>query len=173
MNDTLLKYIPLLNTAKQEYIVHCVQKFADRPDFHRGLLPFLPAEEAARCLQLQLEIIKAAQASCDPEAEGKAVLGEKFIKQTISVFRNALLYRLSEDEASEVIHLKTVRLKRSYGKRFANKFCVSLSEFGIFRKKQTDGLVELQMVSRNMWKVTCHKEWLGPITSHLSDLFGC
>lgn len=173
MSDTLLKYIPLLNAAKQDYIVGCVQRFADRPDFHRGLLPFLPAEEAARCLQLQLEILKAAQGHSDPVEQGKALLGEKFIRQTISIFRNALIYRLSEDEGSQVIHLNTIKLKRGYGKRFGNKFIIDVAEFGVLTfKRRIEGMIELQMVSRNQWKVTCHKNYLDLITEHLSDLYG-
>lgn len=169
---TLNDYIPFLKSVQQDYIVFCVQKYSDRVDFHRGLLPFLPAEEAARCLQFQLEDIKAQQGILNDLAQSNAVLGEKFIRQTISIFRNALIYRLSEDEASEVICLKSVKLKKQYGTRFGSKFFIRLSEMGIQRKKPIDGMYELQMVSRNMWKVTGHKEFLPAVCSYLHDCHG-
>lgn len=167
---TLNDYIPLLRTVQQDYIVECVKRYTDRVDFHRGLLPFLPAEEAARCLQFQLEDLKAAQNNRnDLDQVGKALLGEKFIRQTISIFRTALIYRLSEDEATEVIHLNTVKLKKLYGTRFASKFYIRLSDMGMQRKKPIDGMYELHMVSRNQWKVTGHKGYLNAVTEYLHD----
>lgn len=172
MSKTLMNYIELLRPVQQDYIVFCVQTYSDKPDFHRGLLPFLDPEEAARCLQFHLETIKSSQAVPDLEASSKAVLGEKFIRQIISVFRSSLIYRLSEDEASEVIYLNTVKLKRHYGKRFGNKFCVTLLESGVSLKRPITGLFELQMISRNQWKVTGHKDYLWAVTDHLNDYFG-
>lgn len=170
---TLNDYIPILKGPQQEYIVFCVQKYADRPDFHRGLLPFLPAEEAARCLEYQLEFIKEAGHKHASEDEKlKAVTGERFIRQIISVFRNALIYRLSEDETSEVIYLKTVKLKKHFGARFDKKFCFRLVEIGMTIKPPVQGLYELQMISKDRWKVTGHKEHHWSVCSFLSDCFG-
>lgn len=174
MTKTLNDYIHLLRAVQQDYIVFCVQRFTERVDFHRGLLPFLPAEEAARCLQYQLEDLKSLQNNTSKNVTEiqNAVLGEKFIRQTISLFRNAIIYRLSEDENSEIIYLNTVKLKKYYGKRFESKFYIRLSELGIQRKKPIDGMFELQMISRNKWKITGHKEFLGVVTQYLNDCYG-
>jgi hypothetical protein len=173
MSKTLNDYLELLNATQQEMIVFCVQRFSDRGDeFHRGLLPFLPAEEAARCLLFHLETLKQAQNVSDLTEVGKAVIGEKYLKQIISVFRSALVYRASDLEKSEVIHLNSVKLKRGYGKRFANKFCLRLTDLGINRKKPIEGLYEMQMISRNMWKVTGHKEYHDAVIQYLSDYYG-
>lgn len=166
---TLNAYIQLLKPFQQDYIVECVKRFADKPDFHRGLLPFLPADIAANCLRIQLEHMKNNQALTDLDQKGQALLGEKFIRQTISVFAGALIYRLSDDEASEVIFLKSVKLKRHYGPRFGKKFVLTLNELGVSMKDQTKGLIELQMVSRDKWKVTCKSAWLNAVTEHLHD----
>ncbi len=174
---TLNAYIQLLKPAQQDMIVACVKQYCNRPDFHKGLLPFLPADEAEQALKFKLEDIKAAQsiALVGDEIAREAVHGERFIRQTISVFAGALLYRFSDDEASEIIHLKSVKLKKRFGTRFHKKFCVRMSaDLGVLNtfKRETDGLVELQMVSRDRWKVTCHKNWLQPVLMWLSDEFG-
>lgn len=169
---TLNDYIALLRQPQQEYIVFCVQKYSDRPDFHRGLLPFLPAEEAARCLEFQLESIKEMGNKHNTDDEkARAVVGEKFIRQIISVFRNALIYRLSEDEQSEVIYLKTVELKKYFGARFAKKFCLRLADLGVPTKRRAmEGMYELQMISKDKWKVTGHKDNHGKVCMFLSDI---
>jgi len=172
MSKTLIDYIELLRSPQQDYIVFCVQQHSGREDFHRGLLPFLPAEEAARCLQVQLENMKGAQNVNDADLQGRSLLGEKFIRQIISVFRGALIYRLSEDEESNVIWLSTAKLKRGYGRRFEKKFHITLAELGVQRKSHIEGMFELQMVSRNKWKVTGHKDYLASVCSHLADEYG-
>lgn len=169
---TLNSYIPLLRGPQQDYIVFCVQKYSDRPEFHRGLLPFLPCEEAAQCLQQHLEVIKGAQAVPDFEGKEKAVLGEKFIRQIISVFRSSLIYKASEDEASEVVWLNSKKLKKTYGPRYGHKFCINIMEFGVVIKKPIKGLVELQLVFRNRWKITGHRDWLIDVVTYLQDSFG-
>ena len=172
MSKTLNDYLELLNATQQEMIVFCVQRFSDRGDeFHRGLLPFLPAEEAARCLLFHLETLKAAQNVQDLNEVGKAMIGEKYLKQIISVFRNALIYRVSDLEKSEVIYINTVKLKKAYGRRYGNKFCLRMADLGVQRTKAIEGLYELQMVSRNMWKVTGHKEFFDAVIQYLSDYY--
>lgn len=173
---TLNYYIERLKPAQQDLIVALVKEYCDRPDFHKGLLPFLPCDEAERALKYHLEDIKAKQAPSilGLEEQSKAVLGERFIRQTISVFADALLYQVCEDAASEIIHLKSVRLKRRYGTRFTKKFYIRLDELvGTFTyKAKAVGLIELQMVARNKWKVTADKGWIVLITEWLHDEFG-
>lgn len=169
---TLNDYMTLLRGPQQEYIVFCVQKYSDRPDFHRGLLPFLPAEEAARCLEFQLEAIKALGNKFNSDdSKSQAVTGEKFIRQIISVFRNALIYRFSEDEQSEVIYLKTVKLKKYFGARFAKKFCFRFADIGVSIKRPAmEGMYELQMISKDKWKVTGHKDNHVTVCDFLADI---
>lgn len=173
---TLNDYIQLLKPAQQDLIVAVVLQYGNRPDFHKGLLPFLPADEATQCLKYRLEDIKvmANTSIHGPERAAEAVLGERFIRQTMSVFAGALIYRLSDDEASEVVYLKTIKLKKRYGTRFDKKFCIRIQhDLGVLNtfKRPADSLVELQMVACDQWKVTCHKDWLQPVLQWLTDEF--
>ncbi len=173
MSKTLSDYIPLLKPVQQDFIVRVVQEYTDRgKEFHRGLLPFLPAEEAADCLQLHLEVLRDKISKENNDAErAPSVIGEKFIKQTISVFRGALIYKANEDEMSEVLSLDTKKLKQRYKYRFNKKFHISLGELGVNLKSQIKGMIELQMVGRNRWKVTCHHNYSAGVCSHLMDEF--
>lgn len=169
---TLIDYIEKLSGPQQDYIIFCVQKFSDRPDFQRGLLPFLPAKEAADCLLYQLENIKAlANAHNSDDDKAKAVTGERFIRQIISVFNNALIHNISEDDDYQIIHLKTVKLRKHFGARFDKKFYLRMGEIGYHIKRPIDGLVQLQMVSKDMWKITCHRTHLASACNFLSDTF--
>lgn len=166
---TLNEYIPKLKTAQQDFIVSCVQQYGDRPDLHRGLLPFLSVDEAARALKYALEHIKAKQDTDDVAERGKALLGERFIRQTLSVFAAALLYQVDDDQVSEVITLKSVRLKKAFRHRFAKKFNVSLAQdFGVPSKDPAAGMFELQMVGRDRWKITGHKDYVNLVAGDLA-----
>ncbi len=169
---TLNEYIPKLKTLQQDFIVNAVKQYCDRPDLHRGLLPFLPVDEAARALKYALEHVKAAQNTDDIAEQGKAALGERFIRQTLSVFAAALLYQVDDDQASEVITLKTVRLKKAFQHRFAKKFSVALdADFGVPCKNPASRMFELQMVGRDRWKVTGHKDYVSIVTDDLASRY--
>lgn len=166
---TLVSYLDKLSNTRQDYIVMCVQKYSGRSDFHRGLLPFLPCQEAADCLKANLEAIKAAQDMT--ENAGKALQGERFIRQTISIFGHALLTRVAADEDYQVIHLNSKKMMKHYRHRYGKKFSVNLREFGFNGKGYLKSMYELQMVSRNLWKVTGEQTELPLMTSVLADIF--
>lgn len=171
---TLNDYLTALNSEQQDYIVFCVKTHGDRAEFHRGLLPFLPAKEAADCLKFQLEHLKATQAIVDnPTMVYSAVKGEKFIRTILSKFANALLYPTDDGTETIFLHLKSTKMKRYFGKRYGHKFSVTAQEFGWqIAKKPISGLVELQMVSRNKWRVTGPSGFGTSVASQLQDMFG-
>jgi len=170
---TLATYLDKLNTTRQDYIVMCVRSYSGRPDFHRGLLPFLSCQEAADCLKFQLEHVKSSGDFADPEATSRALKRERFIRQTISIFGHALLTRVAENEDYQVIHLNSKKMMKHFRRRYDKKFVINLREFGYYTGKPGDinTMYELQMVSRNQWKITGDEASLPIITQVLADIF--
>lgn len=171
MGKTLNEYIERLKPVQQDFIVWCVQEYSDRVDFHRGLLPFLDAHEASRCLKFKLEAVKQdvskMNALAGPSGLSEApvpVIGEKFIRSIISIFEDALVPSMYEDEASQDMQLNTGKLAAEYGRRFSKKFCVTLGPGA------KNGLVQLEMLpGRNYWRVTTHKGRLDEATTWLAE----
>lgn len=158
---TLGEYIERLRPVQQDYIVYCVQEFGGRKDFHRGLLPFLPALEAVCALLYKLEEVKG------PPTVGTAinpVVGEKFIRGILSVFFDAIGTKMYADEDSVEMYLKTAKLQDEYGRRLSKRFCVTL---GI----SPDSMALLQNVGHNLWKVTTRKRWLEATTLWLAETY--
>jgi hypothetical protein len=171
MSRTLNDYLVLLKPKYQEYIVHCVKEHGNRPDFHRGLLPFLPAEEAARVLRFRLEDIKAGTTIPGVPTEINPVIGEKFIRGIISVFEGALVHKLHEDERSETIRLSDAKIYKTYQKRIRDgKFCIRIGM--LTNASHLDCLTELEWVSKDLWKVTAKSGLLEHISLELCDCYG-
>ena len=162
MTRTLNDYIEKLKPIQKDYIVFCVKEFnaKTRGDFHHGLLPFLSAQEAAECLKKQLDYLESVGGT-----------GQKFIRQILSVFASALQnHRLYEDEVEEFLHLKSAKMKKTYGvHKMSGKFNVRIRRYLNVRE---DRLFELQMISRDFWRVTTHKDDMPNVSGMLMDWFG-
>lgn len=155
--QTLNDYIHLLKPAQQEYIVHCVRDYGARPDFHRGLLPFLRAEEAAVCLKVKWYQIAASDTP----------VGTRFIRNLISVFEGALVHKLYDDEETITMTLSPMKLAKFYRKQYSDHFFITTA---IITKPQF--LVELQRKpGTHKWKVTGSKAAMDKVTTWLSDNF--
>lgn len=167
VDKTLVGYIHLLKPVQQDYIVYCVTEHTDRVGFHRGLLPFLSALEAARCLKLQLELISMGPPIPYMINEKPVpVIGTKFIRGIISIFEGALVHRLSDDEASVQMYLKSHKLASEFGSRFGKKFCATLGPGWA-----PEGLVELEMLGKDKWRVTTARKRLDEATTWLAEQF--
>lgn len=161
---TLVDYIDKLKPIQQEFIVFCVVEYGNRPDFHRGLLPFLKASEATFCLKTHLERLGEIK-------DGKPDYpGIRFIRQTMSVFADHYSHRLYEDEVQVIMQLKSAKLKKMVGPfRWSGKLVIRLLRYTYVSE---DRLAELQLVSRDTWRVTTHKDDSNLVTLWLSDVCG-
>lgn len=171
MSKTLNDYLVLLKPKYQEYIVHCVKEHGNRPDFHRGLLPFLPADEAARALRHKLEDVKTGAVPAIPGETPTAIIGEKFIRGIIGVFEDALVHKLYEDEHTECLHLSDAKIYEVYQNRIRDgKFIIRLALGG--RLPKFELLAELSWASKNRWNVTAKKGNFEEIALNLADVYG-
>jgi hypothetical protein len=151
---TLNAYLEKLKPQQQDYIVWCVREYGNRPDFYRGLLPFLSAQEAANVLNHRLELIKVFSTE-NPEGRGV-----RFVRGIIGVFEDALPHKLYEDEASATIYLSDVKLQSYYKKRYDHSFHVMLIGY----------MAHLERQSLNYWKVTTKQFRLEHVLQLLSDI---
>jgi hypothetical protein len=162
---TLNPYIHLLKPKQQTYIVYCVKTYGNLSDFHRGKLPFLSTQTAANCLNVALERVKASYTPCLPGEKEIPIVGIKFIREIIDVFKDSLTNYLYQDEESVTMMLRDASLADEFGRRYGDRFNVSYS-----RWKQDD-LINLQRLGRNKWKVTTHKAKLDQATTWLAETF--
>ncbi len=161
MSDkTLNAYIERLKPAQQDFITFCVKKYGNLYDFHRGKLPFLKASTATLCLKTHLERMQE-------RPDSGTYPGVKFVRQIMSVFADHYGHRLYEDETSEVIFLLSHKLKKLVGPyRMSGKFLIRPARY-IWT--DPNRLAELQMINRNQWRVTAHKDDIEGVTLWLTD----
>jgi hypothetical protein len=158
---TLNNYFEKLKPIQQEYLVMCMLRHGNRPDFHQGLIPFLDAQEAAKCLELHLVLMK--QQAIGP------IKGEKFIRGIMSVFADAVSYKLHKDEESINIMLNDYLLHKYFKRRFSKHFYVIQDPRNNLPRHI--GLVSLEWLSKDYWKVTAQRGQLNYATTWLTDMF--
>lgn len=159
-SKTLNEIIHRFNAKQQDYLVHCIQKYGDRKDFHRGLLPFVPSDMAFRALTMHLGFL-GQYTDTDPDV----LKSMRFARGILSLVKEVQENRLYSDEASKVIFLDDIKLLRHFKKRYAHKF------YTIYRPANTDTLIGLERMKKNYWKVTARKMHLEGLVEILSDNF--
>lgn len=166
--QTLNDYVDLLRTNQQEYIVWCIQQYTERKDFHRGLLPFITTREVSEALKIRLQVLKD-QILTDETI--KYPVGVKFIRSIMSVIEAELLKKLCEEDASTIMFLKTVKIAQMMGRKFDTEVALKLATLYGTTITTMDGWVQLKMVGKDKWKVTCHKKALNVVTTWLAERF--
>lgn len=156
--NTLNSIIEELTPTQQEFICFCVREHGNRKDMHRGLLPFLKAEDAANSLTAQLI---SMHNSLIEEAEFKKI---RFIKTLISKIRALIPYKMYTDETSVTMNLSTRALAAEFGRRFGDKFCVSLG-------RDKSKLAMLEKAGKDQWKVTTSQKLIDQTTTWLAEAF--
>lgn len=161
---TLNTIIDTLSATQQGFILVCVQEYGQRPDLHRGLLPFLPLEEAANCLRYRLELLKGAATEANPTPPG-----ERFLRQLLSRLEQNLPRVPIDRTASVTMQLSDIALVKRFKKRVEKRFYIgSLGTDGTI-SSPSDQLIEMNWVGPNKWKVTTSKNALDSATTWLAD----
>lgn len=168
-SKTLSEYLHLLKPKHQEYILFCVVKWSDREGFHRALLPFLPVPEATRYLKFQLERLKEEIISPDETLTPRK--GVKFIHHILSLLEASGAQKLCEDKVTIKMQLSTVCLAREYGRRFNKRFCVTISYPNGRPQIFPTNIVELNMVGKDIWAITCHPKVIDRVTTWLAETY--
>jgi hypothetical protein len=152
-DKTLNEYINKLRPVQQEFICFCIREHGNRPDMHRGLLPFLSVLEADRCLKE--ELIR------------KQMPENRFIRQCLSVFSDAVPHMIATDEESVVMSLNSKKLMRH--------FRVYRNDFFVFSGGVCIGVehtpVQMERINYNQWRVRCSRKYQHTITTWLADKF--
>lgn len=162
MNETLNKVCSQLSPAKQDVIVGCIQTYTSRQEFHRGLLPFLPAEEASRVLNLHLQTIR--------EFEHVPRASERLILSILDTIKGIIGETLSPDFETVEMQLSDKKLQYAYPRRYGTKFAMRFPGFaGKLTGEPADGLVYLDRIGVNKWKVSAHKRLMEHVTTFLAD----
>lgn len=170
--QTLNDYVDLLKTNQQEYIVWCIQQYTERKHFHRGLLPFITTHEVARCLKAHLEVLKIKAIELDFINNQKVPLvGHRFISTILSIIEAELLKKLCEEDATTVMFLKSVKIAKMVGRKFDTEICIRLVNLYGASITTVDGFVELKLVGKDKWKITCHKKVFDIVTTWLAEKF--
>ena len=156
---TLNSVIEKLSSHQQNMLVYLVRETTKRKNFHRGLLPFLPADEAARALKGGIELSKGT--TDDPD---KTLMGLRAIRRIESILTDVLPDKLYEDEASVNMFLSDAKLVMAYGNRVTKKFSIMLKQDGEWKY-----MTQLEWIKPNYWKVTTHKDNLEHVTTVLAE----
>jgi len=167
MTLTMMPYLDKLKPVQQDYIVWCVREFSLKPygpDFHRGLLPFLAAEEAAWYLECRKQQIASAYgfvSSVGATSTLDTLKGTRFIESILDVFRFDLP---RAPGANQVIWLSDEKLRKANRRRYAVKMTMKLPAL-------KNELVQLERISKNNWKVTAYRNLLPQALTILSDQY--
>ena len=168
-DKTLAEVIEKLNPVSQEFICNCVRDFGDRPNFYRGVLPFLPIREALFAIEAKLIEIQ----------EGAHVLGKeippsktKFIDKLRRLLSNAI----KDDEpdpnrTTTVMTLNSAELSRVFSFRFRSHEPFYVRYNIHHAEKYQDAMVKLQLIGKNSWEVSAHKSIFEGATTWLADEF--
>lgn len=147
---TLIECIDQLKPAHQEFITRLMKAYR-RPDFHRGLLPFLRVDETILLI------------------DGFSKRDGKFRAQLLNVLHKHLNYRLYPDEVSVVMYLKDVMLAKHYYQDFKSGFCIWVPEKIDWATDKNYSRVYLSQISKNNWKVTAHPKSMERVTTFLAE----
>lgn len=156
---TLNPYIEKLKPIQQEYIVYCVKQYGDRPDFHRGLLPFLSVNEADRCLRLVL-IDPVQHPGVDEIRKGI-----RFINGIRDVFIDAVEPAYTYPDYTHVdMGLNSVKLIKKYRKqRNSQQFNIKVP----LASKAV--LVQMKFLRSKNWRVTAPRSSISQVTTWLAE----
>lgn len=154
MGKTLVELIPKLKPVQQEFICNCVQEYGNRPDMHRGLLPFLSVEDAVVYLYAKMAMMEM------PE--------NKFIRSILSILGEGLPpQKWLPDEEAILMELTTRKLwrffstRRDYIQFDARKYNLSRGTIP----------VQLERTNYNQWRVKTSRQYQNRVTTWLAEQF--
>lgn len=173
---TLNAYIGKLKPKQQEFIVACIREYTDRKGFHRGLLPFIAAREAYDCLKRRLEHVAfTANFVPVPDDEG-IVTRTRFIKETISVFADAIPYETEFDKHEKVrMILSTRDLLREFNHHIYTPRSLGPPQILRFDSAHlrihVRCIIQLTLIKHPFWEVDCSAKYMGAVTTALAERF--
>ncbi len=160
MGKTLNELIEVLKPKQQDFIVWCVREHGERPDMHRGLLPFLDAQQAFHCLTWALEM-RALHADST---------GTRFIREIISLITPILDHPLCKNTASAIIQVNHGRMVSSFGQYWVQPVFHARLRTANCKLERSGGLVRVEMTNRpNHWKITAPREALDSVTTWFAE----
>jgi hypothetical protein len=155
---TLVDYFERLTPKQQDLLVYAMQKFSSYPDFHRGMIPFLRADEARQVLY-ELMTTNVMMHANAPEPE---VIRIRPIKAIIGVFEEACTNllpghtRMQQEVTWGTLILNDQKMAKRFRLPMKGTYLVDISLYfhePVIRREGTL-YVELHWLRKNTWEVT-------------------